>query len=90
MTISPRLRWPPELLGALASFGLAPTPATPPVLVRDALSDLYRFEIRRLRSRLLDGEFPKDAYVGLVIALRKKYWPLTMTPDVWEKIISNF
>jgi hypothetical protein len=78
--------YPPELLSALVTFGLAPTPGTPPVFVRDALSDLYRYEIRRLRSRLLAEEFPKSDYIGLVIALRKKYWPLTMTPDVWERI----
>jgi hypothetical protein len=81
--------YPPELLSALSSFGLAPTPGTPAVFVRDALSDLYRYEIRRLRSRLLAQEFPKGDYIGLVIALRKKYWPLTMTPDVWERVCAS-
>ena len=78
--------YPPELRSALTSFGLAPTPVTPPVFVRDALSDLYRYEIRRLRLRLLADAFPKSDYIGLVIALRKKYWPLTMTPEVWERV----
>ena len=78
--------YPLELVSALESFGLAPGPSTPPVFVRDALSDLYRYEIRRLKARLLAGEFPKSDYIGLVIGLRKKYWPLTMTPEVWEKI----
>jgi hypothetical protein len=78
--------YPPELLAALERFGLLPTAETPPRLVRDALSDLYRYEIRRLRARLLAGEFPKADYIGHVIALRKKYWPLTMEPHVWEKV----
>jgi hypothetical protein len=70
----------------LISFGLSPSPDTPPILVRDALSDLYRYEIRRLRLSLLANEFPKADYIGRVIALRKKYWPLTMTPQVWERV----
>ena len=81
--------FPAELLNALAGFGLAPTPGTPPVFVRDAVNDLYRHEIRRLRSRLLADEFPRRDYIGLVIALRKKYWPLAMTPDAWERICDS-
>ena len=78
--------YPAELADALRRFGLAPTPATPPRLVRDQLSDLYRFEIRTLRNHLLAGAFPKGEYVDRVIALRKRYWPLSLTPDQWEEI----
>ena len=78
--------YPSELLEALLDFGLSPTSASPPVLVRDALSDLYRYELRRLRDRLREGEVAKPDYIGLVIATRKKYWPLTMMPKVWERI----
>ena len=81
--------YPPELLDALGRFGLRPSAETPPRLVRDALSHLYRYEIRRLRGRLLAGEFPKGEYIGRVIALRKKYWPLTMEPRVWEQICTQ-
>ena len=80
--------YPDELREALLRFGLAPGADTPPRFVRDQLSDLYRYEIRRLRGRLLAGEFPKANYVGHVIALRKKYWPLALTPEQWEKICS--
>jgi hypothetical protein len=78
--------YPPELLEALPRFGIAPRADTPPRLVRDQLSDLYRYEIRRLRDRLLAREFPKTDYIGLVIALRKQYWPLALTPEQWEQI----
>ena len=81
-----RWTYPPELVEAIARFGLAPLSTTSPRLVRDQLSDLYRFEIRRLRGRLLAGDFPKADYIGHVIALRKKYWPLSLTPDQWEEI----
>ena len=81
--------YPPELRDALLFFGLAPRSETPPDLVRDQLSDLYRHEIRRLRSRLLAGEFPKQEYANHVISLRKKYWPLSFTPAQWQKICSG-
>jgi hypothetical protein len=82
-------RYPDELLEALGRFGLAPRSDSEPRFVRDQLSDLYRFEIRRLRERLLAGEFPKADYVGHVIALRKKYWPLSLTPRQWERICTG-
>jgi hypothetical protein len=81
--------YPPELAAKLEEFGLAPRPDTPPQLVRDALSDLYRHEIRRLRGELLAGAFPKAEYSGRVVQLRKKYWPLSLTPAQWEKICGD-
>jgi hypothetical protein len=81
-------RWlyPPELAGALTAFGLAPAPGTPPAVVRDQLNDLYRFELRRLRGRLLASEFTRPEYLERVIAMRKQYWPLTLPLAAWEKI----
>jgi hypothetical protein len=81
-----RWSYPPELRDAVAAFGLSPGPATPPAVVRDQLNDLYRYELRRLRDRLRAGDVEKADYVGLVVGLRKKYWPLTLTPAAWEKI----
>jgi hypothetical protein len=80
--------YPDELRDALLKFGLAPRPETPPRFVRDQLSDLYRYEIRALRRRLRAAEFPKADYVGHVVGLRKKYWPLALTPERWEEICS--
>jgi hypothetical protein len=81
--------YPPELAEALAPFGLAPRPDTPPVVVRDALNDLYRYELRRMRERFRAGDMAKPAYLDRVIALRKKYWPLTLQLPAWEKICSH-
>ena len=81
--------WPPELTEALLRFGLAPGPETSPRLVRDALSDLYRYEIRELRRKRVAGEIPKQDYISHVIALRKKYWPLSLTPQQWETITTG-
>ena len=80
--------YPPELLEVLVTFGLQPSRTTPPSVVRAALNDLYRFEIRRLRQRIVDGKVEKARYSDEVVALRKKYWPLSLQLDHWEKICS--
>ncbi|MFI5177365.1 MAG: hypothetical protein ACHQO8_02315 [Vicinamibacterales bacterium] len=83
---TPLWTYPPELLAALADLGLAPVATTPPAVVRDALNDLYRYELRRMRDALRAGGIPKAEYLDLVIALRKKYWPLTLPVEGWERV----
>ena len=77
--------YPAEILEALAGHGLRPTATTPPAVVRDALSDLYRYEIRRLRKRLLAGGIAKQDYSNHVIALRKRYWLLSLPVQHWAE-----
>jgi hypothetical protein len=72
-----------EILDALAGHGLCPTSTTAPAVVRDALSDLYRYEIRRLRRTLLEGGIQKRDYSRHVIALRKRYWLLSLPVRHW-------
>lgn len=81
--------YPPELLSALGGFGLAPRATTAPSVVREALSDLYRYELRRMRDVLREGGMARPDYLDRVIALRKQYWPLTLTLDAWERICSG-
>jgi hypothetical protein len=78
--------YPPELMDALAGLGLRPHTGTPPLVVRDALNDLYRYELRRMRNELRAGRIAKPDYIDLVIAKRKQFWPLTLQPDAWERI----
>jgi hypothetical protein len=78
--------YPEEFVETLYSFGLAPTSQTEPASVRHALSGLYKYELRRLRGRLLSGEFDRLRYLDLIIELRKKYWLLTLPEWAWEKI----
>ena len=68
---------------ALERHGAKPTPATPPALVHEYVSDLYRFELRRLRERLLRKEFPKAAYFSRVVDLRKQYPVISLKPWQW-------
>jgi hypothetical protein len=78
--------YPPEFLESLAGLGLAPTPDTRPSLVRDAVNDLYRYQLRAMRDRLRAGHVEPGSYHGLVIALRKRYWVLTLPLHAWERI----
>jgi hypothetical protein len=77
-------RYRAEVLEALARHGLAPRADTPPEFLRDAINDLYRYEIRRLRQRLLRKEFSTDAYVPQVVELRDKYLLLAMPVEEWS------
>jgi hypothetical protein len=72
-----------DILDVLAAHGLRPTARTPPAVVRDALSDLYRYEIRRLRRTLLEGGIQRQDYSTHVIALRKRYWLLSLPVQHW-------
>ena len=76
-------RYTPEVLDALAGHGLRPGPDTPPQLLRDALRELYKYEIKVLRSNLLAGQFPKNEYAGRVIELRRRYPLLSVPMMLW-------
>jgi hypothetical protein len=73
-------RYRRDVLAALEAHGIRPRSTTRPELVRAFVNDLYRYEIRRLRDRLLGGEFPKNAYFDRVVALRNKYSVLALKP----------
>jgi hypothetical protein len=73
----------PEILEELARHGLRPLPETSPRQLRDAVRDLYKYEIRRLKQRLLSGEFPRQAYAGKVIDLRRQYVILSIPTELW-------
>ena len=73
-------RYRPEVLEHLAIHGIRPRPTTRPELVREFVNDLYCYELRVLRARLLRSEFPKDTYAGRVVELRNKYSVLALKP----------
>ncbi len=76
-------RYRPEVLETLLRHGLAPRPDTSPEFAREALSGLYRHEIRRLRDRMLRKEFPKRDYAGRVDLLRRRYVLLKLPVTLW-------
>jgi hypothetical protein len=81
--VEPPFRYRAEILDALAGHGLVPRTDTPPDRLRDAVRDLYRYEIRRLRLSLLAGEIAKRDYAGHVVALRRKYPVLSLPLERW-------
>ncbi len=76
-------RYRTDILEALLQHGARPTASTPPALVHEFISDLYRFELRRLRDRLVRGEIPKEGYYGRVVELRRKYPLVSIKPEHW-------
>ena len=73
----------PQILEELQRHGVRPTSATPPELVHEFVSDLYRFELRRLRKRQVRGEIEKQDYAAHVVALRKKYILISVPVQRW-------
>jgi hypothetical protein len=53
--------------------------------VRAALNDLYRYELRVLRARLLRGEFPRASYYARVVEIRKRYRIMSVPLAEWTE-----
>ena len=71
----------PDVLRELERHGVRPTSQTRPELVREFVRDLYKYEIRRLRERMLRHEFPRTEYAARVDALRRTYPVLALLPS---------
>ncbi len=71
------------VLAALLAHGIRAAPHTPPARIRAYVNDLYRFELRVLRARLLAGEFPRRDYAARVVALRQRYPLLSLPTAAW-------
>jgi hypothetical protein len=74
----------PHVLDALAGHGLRPRPDTSVDLLRAQVNDLYRYEIRQMRQRLLAGDVAKRDYADAVRALRLRYLLLSVPKDQWR------
>ena len=72
-----------DVLTALQRHGITPTVHTSPELARGFVRDLYCYELRALRDRLLPHEFPKHEYAGRVVALRDGYRVLSLRAREW-------
>jgi len=73
----------PDVIDQLWRHGVHPRTDTPPELVHEFVSDLYRYELRRLRGQLVRGEIPKVGYYDRVVALRRKYPLVSLKPELW-------
>ncbi len=76
-------RYRPAVVEQLWQHGIHPAPTTSPDLVREFVNDLYRYELRRLRDRLVRKEIPKVGYYDRVLAIRLRYPLLSMKSHQW-------
>jgi hypothetical protein len=76
-------RYRADVLAQLERHGARPTISTRPELVHEFVSDLYRFELRALRARLIRGEIAKKDYFAHVVDLRRKYPLISLKPWQW-------
>ena len=76
-------RYRQDVLEQLWAHGVQPTAQTRPELVHEFVSDLYRFELRALRDRLVRKEIPKIGYYDRVVALRRTYPLISLKPAQW-------
>ena len=76
-------RYRADILDALILHGVRPGADTPPELVHEFVSDLYRHQLRCLREQLRRGEFPRSEYFGRVVALRRRYRIISEQPSEW-------
>ena len=76
-------RYRADVLEQLSRHGIQPSPSTRPEVVHEFVSDLYRYELRRLRGRLLDKHFPKPEYYARVVAVRNRYRVIALKPHEW-------
>ncbi len=82
----PRFLYRAEVLTELERMGIRPTESTDPEKVREFVNDLYRFEIRRLRSEMVEREAVQGTrlrgeYSVRVTGLRDSY-PVLSRPAV--------
>ena len=78
-----RYQYRPDVLAQLWHHGVQPRETTPPYLVRGYVNDLYRYELRKLRDRLLVGEVARTAYYDLVVETRNRYRVLALKSPQW-------
>ena len=76
-------RYRPPVLEQLLRHGVRPTQDTPPELVHEYVSDLYRYELRRLRDALVRGAIPQAGYFDRVVQLRLQYPLVSLKAHQW-------
>lgn len=72
------------------NHGIKPDAETPPERVHEFINDLYLYEIRALRKRLLDGLIPKSAYAEHVLELRNRYPVLGLPLQFWTEEVNEY
>ena len=74
-----------SVLEELSRHGIRPAAGTEPDLVYEFLEDLYRYEIRSLKSRQKADLIPLSDYAKQVSQLRERYPLLSLPVRFWTE-----
>lgn len=78
-----KYRYRTSVLDQLAGHGIIPGDGTPPDFIHDFVNDLYVYEIRALKQRMISGLIAKSDYAKAVAALRDRYPILSLPLEYW-------
>ncbi len=84
---APVYQYRQDVLDELARHGVRPLTTSKPEMVRGFVRELYKFEIRKLRDRVVNGEIAKSNYAGHVDALRRTYPVLSL--QSWQFLVDG-
>ncbi len=79
------IKYRQTVLNELARHGVVPSDDTSPDLIHEFVNELYLYEIRALRRRLLDGLIPAYSYAREVEGLRSRYPVLSLPLRFWTE-----
>lgn len=74
-----------SVITQLLHHGIKPDENTPPEIVHDFVNDLYRYEIRTLKKRMIEGLIAKSDYANRVLELRNRYPVLGLHLRFWTE-----
>jgi hypothetical protein len=78
-----------DVVEQLWHHGVHPKTSTLPQVVFDFVNDLYRYELRRLKARLVRGDIPKAGYYDRVVDLRRKYPLVSLNVREWAQEVPD-
>ncbi|MGH9824974.1 MAG: hypothetical protein ACREDR_17225 [Blastocatellia bacterium] len=78
-----KYRYRTSVLDQLAGHGIIPGDDTSPDFIHDFVNDLYVYEIRALKQRMISGLIAKSDYAKAVAALRDRYPILSLPLAYW-------
>jgi len=78
-------RFRQTVLSEMARHGVMPLDDTPVEFIHEYINDLYLYEIRSLKTRMLAGKIPKQEYAAHVERLRNRYPILSLPTRYWRE-----
>ena len=74
-----------RVLEDLRGHGVSPSDDDTLATLRERLNDAYLGEVRKLRERARQAEFPLEGYAERVSSLRERFALLGLPAGLWEE-----